>query len=161
MVEQRLDPASLDLGLLALFVGQAAQDAALATLADAGFGDLRPSHGYLVQHLVTGPRTTTELADLQGISVQAVSKSVGELVTAGYVASDRDPSDGRARRLTLTERGWASVEAARRARRTTERRLVRALGTERADALRRDLVDALDRLGGTAAVSGRRVRSPR
>jgi DNA-binding MarR family transcriptional regulator len=51
----------------------------LARLAELGFGDTRMSHGYVVQGLLAGDRTVTDLAERLGISVQAVSKTVREM----------------------------------------------------------------------------------
>jgi len=155
-----VDPSQLDVGLLASFVGYAAQDVVLADLAEAGFGDLRVAHGFIVQHLLGGARTVTELAELQSVSVQAISKTTSELIALGYVASTVDPDDGRSRRLSLTERGHASVAASRAARRRVQRRVSRRLGADRVTALSADLVSVLDLLGGVDAVSQRRVRRP-
>lgn len=154
------EPSDLDVGLLALFAGFAAQDLALAAMAEAGFGDLRPAHGFIVQHLLDGPRTATELAALQQVSVQAISKTTAELVSLGYLTSEPDPVDGRQRRLALSERGRASVVASRTARRRVQQKLVRKLGADRVNHLTAELADVLEALGGADAVRRRTVRQP-
>jgi len=153
-------PADLDVGLLAMFVGLSSAERTSAALADAGFGDLRFSHGFLIQHLVLTSRTVTDLAALQGVSVQAVSKVVKELVGMGYLVLEPDPNDGRARQVTLTPRARQAVDAGRVARTALDDDLRTALGARRHQQLHRSLVDALDALGGSEGVELRRIRLP-
>jgi len=56
-------------------------------LSDAGYAELRPGHGYVVQRLLTGPQQITAMAADLGISQQAVSKNVRDLVRLGFSAS--------------------------------------------------------------------------
>jgi DNA-binding MarR family transcriptional regulator len=154
-----VDLASLDLGHLALFVGQRVNDLVLAKLSAEGYGDLRVSHGYVFQHLLHGPQTISALAARLGVSQQAASKVVAELVELGYVSATPAP-DRRARSIGLTARARASVAVARKARARIEKRL----GTRHGVALSRarDLLAlVLDELGGGAALRARQVREPR
>lgn len=155
-----VDPAQLDIGLLALFTGLAANERATEALHAAGFDSLRFSHGFLFQHLIDGPRSMTELARLQEISVQAVSKTVNELIAEGYLEATPDPSDGRSRLISLADRGWAAVKRARTARARLDKVLERALGAERVDQVRQDLTEVLAALGGMDAVQVRSIRRP-
>lgn len=155
-----VDPALLDIGQLALFAGLAANERATEALAAAGFESLRFSHGFLFQHLVDGPRTMSELARLQEVSVQAVSKAVNELAADGYLDITTDDADRRTRVVALSERGWAAVKRARTARTRQDKLLARSLGPDRVDQLRRDLADVLAALGGIEAVQVRNVRLP-
>jgi DNA-binding MarR family transcriptional regulator len=155
-----VDPAQLDIGLLALFAGLAANERATEALAAAGFDSLRFSHGFLFQHLVDGPRTVSDLARLQEVSVQAVSKTVNELIAEGYLVAATDDADRRSRLISLSDRGWAAVKRARVARSRQDKLIERSLGAGRADQLRRDLADVLAALGGIDAVQVRNVRLP-
>lgn len=155
-----VDPQHLDIGLLALFAGLAANERAAEALATAGFDHLRFGHGFLFQHLIDGPRTVSDLARLQEVSVQAVSKTVNELIADGYLEAATDAADRRSRLISLSDRGWAAVKRTRTARARQDRLLERSLGTDRVDRLRRDLVDVLAALGGIDAVQVRNVRLP-
>jgi hypothetical protein len=62
--------------------------------------------------------------------------------------------------VALTRRGEQAIEAGRRHRAALEAELAERLGPRRVEAARRTLVDALDLLGGSPAVRGRRVRPP-
>jgi DNA-binding MarR family transcriptional regulator len=122
----------------------------------AGFGDLRESHGFLVQHLLREPHSVGELARLMGVTQQAVSKTVAELMRSGYLEAQAG-DDARVRLLRLSERGHASVLASRRIRAELERRLADKLGSKKLTALRAALSAALQELDGAIAVKGRRV----
>lgn len=154
-----LDPRTLDLAHLALFVGNAFNARVIAALGD---DRLRESHGYLVQHLIEGPRSIGELAKALGVTQQAVSKAVAEM--GGLLEDAPVPSTGADRRVRwvqLSARGRAVVQRTRATRRRLDARLRRALGAARVDAARTVLVDALDQLGGLDAVRRRGVRPPR
>src|ERR1700759_2619656 len=117
-----IDLAQLELTYLAFFVGSLANTWWQDELKRSGGFQLRQSHGYLIQHLLEGPRAIGELASLLGVTQQAVSKSVAELEQAGMIESVAS-SDARVRRVRLTEVGERGVRSARSARRKLERRL--------------------------------------
>ena len=154
-----IDLHSLDLGYLAQFVGQRINDRVLERLDAEGLGDLRISHGYVFQHLLEGPRTITDLAARLGVSQQAASKTVAELIALGYLASAPAP-DRRARSIALSKRGRTAVSVARKARARLEQRLSAKHGAALAQA-RELLATVLEDLGGASAVRTRSVREPR
>lgn len=78
-----------------------------------GFGDLRPTHLTVFQHLPSeGDRLTRVAA-----SAQMTKQSMGELVRyleqGGYLERAPDPEDGRASIVRRTERGWEVERVAR------------------------------------------------
>ncbi|HVY29206.1 MAG TPA: MarR family transcriptional regulator [Polyangiaceae bacterium] len=125
----------------------------------AGYGDLRESHGYLVQHLLRGPHSVGQLAKLLGVSQQAVSKTVAELSRAGYLEAAVG-DDARVRLVQLSRRGQAAVSATRRLRERLEASLRKRLGTHRSQQLHHSLLELLEELGGVTAVRERRVPNP-
>jgi len=153
-------PADADLSLAALFAGWALADEVQRRIAADGMDDLRFADGVVFQHLVAGPRQIGSLAERLGVTQQAASKAVVDLERRGYVRREADPDDGRARRVALTDRGEAAIEAGRRHRAAVEAELAERLGPRRVEEARRTLVDALEAFGGAAAVRGRRVRPP-
>ena len=154
------DPAGADFSLAALFAGWALADEVQRRIAADGLDDLRFADGVVFQHLVPGPRTIGALAERLGVTQQGASKAVTDLERRGYVRREADPEDGRARRVALTERGEAAIAAGRRHRAALERELGAKLGTERVEAARETLLEAMEAFGGAAAVRGRRVRPP-
>ncbi|MBX7101225.1 MAG: MarR family transcriptional regulator [Myxococcaceae bacterium] len=149
-----LDPASLDLGYLAQFLGDAVNAEVLKALGNAR---LKVSHGYVVQHLLGGPRSIGELAGLLGVTQQAVSKTVREM---GPLVKPAPSDDRREHRVALSARGLATVQATRAHRQGLDRRLRKRLGDRRVDAARALLLEALELLGGLDDVRHRRVRRP-
>src|SRR3954449_2950266 len=75
--------------------------------------DVRYAHGFLFQQLVEGPRPVGEIAGNLGVTSQAVSKMVRELEALGYVERVAAPEDARVRRVGLTARGRAVIQAGR------------------------------------------------
>lgn len=65
------------------------------------------------------------------------------------------------RRVGLSTRGRAAVDATRAARADIARELAEALGADRVEAARLVALDALEWAGGADAVRTRRVPTPR
>jgi DNA-binding MarR family transcriptional regulator len=84
---------------------------------------------------------------------------VGELSGAGYLKSVRS-EDARVRRIALSARGHACVEATRAARRALESELSSLLGERRFEQTRRALVQLVEHLGLADDVRLRRIRPP-
>ncbi|MDG9693846.1 MarR family winged helix-turn-helix transcriptional regulator [Streptomyces mutabilis] len=80
-----------------------------------GFEGLRPAHGFAFARLAPDGATVTDLAVHLGMTKQAASQLVDELVRKGYVERRPHPADARARLVVLTETGWACTRAAQEA----------------------------------------------
>jgi DNA-binding MarR family transcriptional regulator len=150
----------LDLPLASLFAGWAMADELSRRLAAESMDDLRFADGVLFQHLVEGPRTIGALAERLEVTQQAVSKSVADLERRGYVTRAADPDDARVRRVALTARGGAAIEAGRVHRATIEAELGERLGERRVADARGLLNEIVETLGADAPVRGRRVLPP-
>lgn len=108
-----------------------------------GFREVRPMHGYAFARLAPDGATVTELAAHLGVTKQAASQLVEELVRKGYVERRPHPGDARARLVVLTERGWACTRAAEEAAAEAVQVWVELIGEGEVRALR-------DRLGRIA-----------
>lgn len=84
-------------------------------LADRGFHDVRPVHGFAFAALSEGETTTSGLAAVLGTTKQAAAELVEHLVAHGYVTRTPAPRDRRAQLLVLTDRGHACTVAAEQA----------------------------------------------
>ncbi|WP_225635728.1 MarR family winged helix-turn-helix transcriptional regulator [Streptomyces solaniscabiei] len=80
-----------------------------------GFEGLRPAHGFAFTRIAPDGATVTDLAAHLGVTKQAASQLVDELVRKGYAERRPHPADARARLVVLTERGWACTRAAEEA----------------------------------------------
>ncbi|MEU4321372.1 MarR family transcriptional regulator [Nocardia fluminea] len=105
-------PANADLPLLLLAAAAEVTQAVHARVTAAGFTDIRPTHGFAFVRMAPDGATVGEIADHLGVTKQAASQLVDELVTKGYADRNPHPRDARARLITLTERGWACTRAA-------------------------------------------------
>ena len=105
-----------------------------------GFEGVRPAHGFAFARLAPHGATATELAAHLGVTKQAASQLVDELVRKGYVERRPHPEDARARLVVLTERGWACTRAAEEAAAEAVRPWVELLGEPEMRALRGQLL---------------------
>jgi DNA-binding MarR family transcriptional regulator len=105
-------------------------------LHEQGYSEIRPGHGCVFRSIDEEGTRLTELAERSGFSKQAVSEVVADLEALGYVQRVPDPADGRAKTITLTERGNDALAAAQRIFADIERRWAEQLGEERIAQLR-------------------------
>jgi DNA-binding MarR family transcriptional regulator len=108
-----------------------------------GFEGVRPAHGFAFARLAPDGATVTELAVHLGVTKQAASQLVDDIVLKGYAERRAHPDDARARLIVLTERGWACTRAAEEAAAEVVREWSELLGEGEVRALR-------DRLGRIA-----------
>lgn len=101
----------------------------------------RPSYGFAFTRLARGGATVTELGVHLGVTKQAASQLVDELVRKGYVERLPHPGDARARLIVLTERGWECTRAAEEAAAEAVRAWADVLGEDRLGVLRAQLTD--------------------
>jgi DNA-binding MarR family transcriptional regulator len=110
-----------------------------AGLRDAGFPDLRAAHAAPFMVIDPGGTRASRLAERAGMTKQAMGELVAYLTRRGYLESVPDPTDGRARLVRPTERGWLAVEAGVEVITAFEAWLHDRLGADGVRLLRRDL----------------------
>lgn len=118
-------------------------------LARDGHPDLRPSIGFSVQAISRGAATATALGQATGVSKQAASKTVDQLIALGYVDAAADPADGRRKTLGLTDHGVDLVRRSAAVLDDLRQEWVDDVGATQVDRLEA----TLRRLVGPAAVS--------
>lgn len=107
----------------------------------AGYDDLRPAHGFALQVITRGSAVTaTELAESLGVTKQAGSQLVDQLVERGYVSRETHPGGGRRRRLVLTPRGQQHMRDAGSILGQVEHAFTEGVDGQRLAELRRDLI---------------------
>ncbi|MER5449461.1 MarR family winged helix-turn-helix transcriptional regulator [Streptomyces sp. NPDC002766] len=104
-----------------------------------GFEGMRPAHGFAFTRLAPDGATVTELAVHLGVTKQAASQLVDEVVRKGYAERRAHPADARARLIVLTERGWACTRAAEAAAAEVVREWADVLGEGEVRVLREQL----------------------
>jgi DNA-binding MarR family transcriptional regulator len=106
---------------------------------EAGYTDLAPSHVLLFRYPTIADMRPGQLADQMGLSKQGMNDLLRQLEAKGYVALRPDPADGRARLITLTDRGCALMEAIRSAAQQVAADWAHSLGAECFEAFRSTL----------------------
>lgn len=122
-----------------------AADALVAQLMErleqAGYGDIRQTHGCVFGNIAPDGMRLTELAELAAMTKQGVGEAVSDLERLGYAERVGDPSDGRAKIIRLTDRGRAAQRAGFEIIGDIESEWVQRFGTERVAEARALLID--------------------
>ena len=129
-------PGTSHLGTLLRDPALAINELVSAGLVERGFGDFRPAHGTIGQHISDRGSRVTELAQLAQVSKPTVVYLVNDLQRLGYVERIPDPHDGRAKLVRLTDRGVRAQRAARQIVTRIERDWSGLLGAHDFAALR-------------------------
>lgn len=104
----------------------------------AGF-DLTFSQFLFLLSLREGPKTLTEAANFQGVSVAAISKRIDWFEERGLVTSSVDPKRGRKDSLKLTVKGKNLIEKSSVALETKFRQIFKEIKAINLDQLNKDL----------------------
>ena len=105
----------------------------------AGFDDIRPAHGKVFETIGQDGNRITDMAERAQITKGAMVELVDHLQRRGYLERVPDPSDGRAKIVRLTPRGWDAVRVAAAGIADVEQRWTAHLGEPKMGTLRRAL----------------------
>lgn len=127
-------------------------------LKAAGAADLSLSLGTnVMRHLVGDePVRLGELAQMAGVTKQAISQQVAYLASRGYLTIDADPTDSRAKTVRMTAKGLQSQQIGRPLFGRLEKDWEKRFGPDDIRQLRRILEHILEQLDDTAVVPRRR-----
>ncbi|WP_277207730.1 MarR family winged helix-turn-helix transcriptional regulator [Isoptericola croceus] len=139
-----------DLGFLLLAAADTVVTATLAEVAAQGHPQIRRVHVPVFMHLEPAGATISTLADRAGVTRQAMTGVVRELEGLGYVSATPDPTDRRARRVTLTALGAEYCGAATLVSERMTAQWAERLGGDAIDRLR----DQLRSLAAPAPTEG-------
>src|SRR6476469_8371692 len=93
-----------DLAMTVLNAATLVVDGIQEGMARRGFADVRPAHGFAFVRISQGDATVLDVAEHLGVTKQAASQLVEQLVSRRYVKRVADPGDARRRLLVLTAR---------------------------------------------------------
>ena len=97
-------------------------------LRDEGHGELSVSHINLTRNLDEDGTRLVELARRAAMTKQSMSELVDQVERTGLIEKRPDPSDGRAKLVCFTPKGFAWLEAFRRSLSIAESEMRRTLG---------------------------------
>src|SRR3712207_1155197 len=78
----------------------------------AGFDDIRPAHAKVFETIGQDGNRITDMAERAQITKAAMVELVDYLQRRGYLQRAADLTDGRAKIVRLTPRGWDAVRVA-------------------------------------------------
>jgi len=148
MVAEPDPPLPPALGLLLRLLHQHWGEDVDAALRAAGLHGIRAAHANVFPFVPPDGIPVSELARLATMRKQSMAEAVDQLERAGYVQRRPDPTDRRARRVFLTERGAAVRAVAVAAGREVEQRWAALTGPGEIEAVRATLLTLLGRLRG-------------
>jgi DNA-binding MarR family transcriptional regulator len=114
MVKRLINPLQerdLPLGTLMSSAGSRLGARLDRALAQAGFSDLRAAHAAPFMVMDPAGTRSSHLAARAHMTKQAMGELVAHLTAKGYLETIPDPSDGRARLVRPTPRGWRAMDA--------------------------------------------------
>ena len=100
-------------------------------LGEAGYADLRPTHGCVFRFVQGEGLRLTDIAERAKLTKQSVGEIVDDLVQRGYAKRIPDPDDRRAKLICLTERGEAAQAHGRKLFAKVEKRWAERYGADR------------------------------
>lgn len=127
------------LGVLLFLPFRQMEQRVLAAVVAAGH-PITLAQARLFQRVDDGGSRLTDLAESAQLTKQSAAYLVDELVTGGYLTRSPDPTDGRARRITITDRGREVIALARTVEAQVEQEWREHLGTAATEQLRTALL---------------------
>lgn len=112
-------------------------------VAGAGFG-IKPAHSAVFGQINPDGSRLTDLARVANMTPQGMGQLIDELEDLGYVARRPDPTDRRAKLITLTESGRQCLAAGAATVGRLERRIADVLGAKGHRDFRRMLLMVLE-----------------
>ena len=112
----------------------------MASLHEAGFGDVLPAHLGVFQHPGPDGQRPGVLAVRTSASKQAMNHLLHQLEAGGYIYREAHPDDRRTRVVRLTERGRAAAGVIRDVLDRLEEEWISALGPDTYAELARALL---------------------
>jgi DNA-binding MarR family transcriptional regulator len=119
------------IGALLRLAWQAVRERIYEGVLHAGYTDLSRAHVLLFRWPTIDGLRPSELAARNQLSRQTINDLLSDLEQRGYLERTLDPTDGRARLVRLTQRGWDLTQVLSDSSFATESEWARAIGEAR------------------------------
>jgi DNA-binding MarR family transcriptional regulator len=127
------------IGALLRLAWQAVRDRIYEGVLAAGYTDLSRAHVLLFRWPTIDGLRPSELAARTQLSWQSINDLLSDLEKRDYLERTPDPTDGRARIVRLTKRGWDLTQVISDMSFASEREWARVIGERRFDEFRSTL----------------------
>ncbi len=107
----------------------------IESLRSNGHGELSVTHINLTRNLDEGGTRLTELARRASMTKQSMSELVEQVERTGLIEKRRDPTDGRAKLVCFTDKGFVWLEAFHRSLEVAESEMRAELGSAMVDLM--------------------------
>jgi DNA-binding MarR family transcriptional regulator len=148
-----------DFAILVTAANRCVADRLVEAVAAVGGQSMRPSFGFVLRAVAAEQPTVSRLAELLGVTKQAASRLVDDMVTLGYLERAEDPRDRRRTRLRLSAAGERIRDRALDESRKMEAELRERLGEAEVSHMRAVLTDFVERHGGADELAAARSRA--
>jgi DNA-binding MarR family transcriptional regulator len=148
-----------DFAILITAANRCVADRLVEAVAAVGGESMRPSFGFVIRAVAAEQPTVTRLAELLGVTKQAASRLVDDMVTLGYLERADDPGDRRRTRLRLSATGERIRSCALAESRQMEAELRERFGAAELAQMRAILTDFVGRHGGADELAAARSRA--
>jgi len=122
-------------------------DELVADLHKAGYHEIRSAHSRVFEHLPAKGERVARMAQAAQMTQQSMTELVEYLERLGYLERLRDPRDGRAKLVRLTDTGEKLAAAGRVAMRRIDASWESRLGRDRLREMRSALSEVLELYG--------------
>ena len=129
------------IGALLRLAWQAVRERIYEGVLQAGYTDLSRAHVLLFRWPTIDGLRPSELAARNQLSRQTINDLLSDLEKRGYLERTLDPTDGRARIVRLTERGWNLQQVLSDMSFATEREWAQVIGETRYGEFRSTLYE--------------------
>ena len=129
------------IGALLRLAWQAVRERIYEGVLEAGYTDLSRAHVLLFRWPTIDGLRPSELAARNQLSRQTINDLLSDLEKRGYLERTLDPTDGRARIVRLTERGWNLQQVLSDMSFATEREWAQVIGEARYSEFRSTLCE--------------------
>ena len=148
-----------DFAILLTAANRCIADRLIDAVATVGGDRMRPSFGFVLRAVAAEEPTVSELAELLGVTKQATSRLVDDMVTLGFLQRADLPGDRRQKRLHLSPTGQRIRARALAESQSMEDELRQRFGDSDVDTMRKVLTDFVERHGGADELAARRARA--
>jgi DNA-binding MarR family transcriptional regulator len=125
----------LHVGQLLVHLTRLFQTELFDRINDAGLKDARLSHTHVTAYIKAEGSRLTDLAAQARMTRPAMAEIVDDLQRLGIVERRPDPSDRRAKLITLTDEGWKAMRTAQAIIAQLEAEYAEIIGPERFESM--------------------------